>query len=75
MLEPVKPLTTFTPKRVGGLGGLDQFLGGALAHAFGIAVAVDVVGQDRLVALVDVVAHGLADEVGARWRGIAGRAS
>ena len=36
MLEPVKPLTTFTPKRCGGLRGLDQFLGGALAHASGL---------------------------------------
>jgi hypothetical protein len=48
---------------LGRVGGLDQFLGGALAHALGIAIAVDG-GQDLGVAGVDVVAHGLADEVG-----------
>ena len=35
----------------------------APAHALRIAVAPDVGRQDRLVALVDPVAHGLADEV------------
>jgi len=48
----------------GGLGGFDQFFGGALAHPFGISVAVDVIGQDGLMARVNVVADGLSDEVG-----------
>ncbi len=61
----MKPLTTLDAETLRGLRGLLHFLRGALAHAFGIAVAVDVVGQDLLVARVDVVAHGLADEVGA----------
>ena len=37
--------------------------GRALAHAFWAAVAEDARGQDGLVAAVDGVAHGLADEV------------
>ena len=35
-----------------------------LADAFRIAVAPDVGGQDALVAFVNVIAGGLADEVG-----------
>ena len=47
----------------GGLGGEGEFLRGALAHALGIAVAPDVGRENGLVALVDAVADGLADEV------------
>src|ERR1700674_5853510 len=36
---------------------------GSLAHAFGVAVSPDLRRQDRLVALVDSVAHRLPDEV------------
>ena len=46
-----------------GLRGERQLPGGPLAHPLGIAVAPDVGRQDRLVPSVDVVAHGLADEV------------
>ena len=64
MLEPVKPLTTSTPNAPGGASPVRaSSLGGPLAHALGIAVAPDVRRQDRLVPLVDVVAHRLADEV------------
>ena len=47
-----------------GMCGLDEFLGGTLADAFGVAVAIDRRRQDLRVAGVDVVADGLADEVG-----------
>ncbi len=48
----------------GGAGGHLHLLRGALAHALGVAVAPDPVGQDAAVALVDrVVAHRLALEV------------
>ena len=47
----------------GGLGGQGHLGARALADAFRIAVAPDVGGQDALVAFVDVVAGGLADEV------------
>ena len=44
-------------------GRLDHFGSRALAHAFGIAIAPDVVLHHRLVAGVDIVAHALPDEV------------
>ena len=47
----------------GGARRVLHALGGARAHAFGIAVAVHLRRQDRAVALVDPVADGLADEV------------
>jgi hypothetical protein len=84
MEEPVKPLTTAgksslaavaglgVEEGAGGFGGGDQFLGGALAHALGLAVAPDIGGQDGLVPLVDQIAHGLADEVARD--GVAGEA-
>ena len=46
-------------------GGVLQFLGRPGVHAGRLAVAPDVVGQDRLVPLVDDVQHRLADQVGA----------
>src|SRR5262245_19661599 len=46
-----------------GLAGLDHLLRRALLHALGLAVAPDLGREDGLVALVDAVAHGLADEV------------
>ena len=49
---------------LGGVGGLFEFFGGALADAFRVAVAVDVVGEDGLVTGVDVIADCLTDEVG-----------
>ena len=47
----------------GGLGGQGHLGARALTDAFRITVTPDVGGQDALVALVDVVAGGLADEV------------
>ena len=47
----------------GGAGGVLHLLGGALAHAFGVAVAPDLGREHGLVAGVDRVADGLADEV------------
>jgi len=41
----------------------DQPLGGPLSHAFRVAVAPDRGRQDRLMARLDVVADGLADQV------------
>jgi hypothetical protein len=46
-----------------GAGGVDHLLGGALTDAFGLTIAPDVRRQDQLVALVDQVADGLADQV------------
>ena len=43
---------------------LDQFFRRTLAHAFRIAVAIDVARQNLRMTRVDVVAHGLADEMG-----------
>jgi hypothetical protein len=59
-------------EEAGGLGGGDHLLGGPLAHALGLAVAPHVGREDRLVAGVDVVADGLADEVARN--GVAGQA-
>jgi hypothetical protein len=59
-------------ERARGLGRGDHLLGGPLAHALGVAVAPDVGRQDGLVALVDVVADRLADEVAGD--GVAGQA-
>ncbi len=42
-----------------GLGSIDYLQGGTLADAFGFAVAPDVRGQDCLVTLINIVAHGL----------------
>ena len=84
MEEPVKPLTTAGESspllRAGlgieklprGAGGGLHFFGGALADAFGFAVAPDIGGQNRLVPFVNQIAHGLADEV--RGNGMAGQA-
>lgn len=47
-----------------GMSGLDELLGSTLTNSFGIAITVDVTGKDLLVARVDVVTHGLTDEVG-----------
>ncbi len=72
MLLPVKPFTTAgklilsgeaSRKQPGGLGRFNHALGGTLANAFGIAVAPDFRREDRLVPLIDEIAHGLADEV------------
>src|SRR5690606_22476578 len=46
-----------------GRGGAGEFAGGAFARALGVAVAPDGGREDGLVAFVDEVAHGLADEV------------
>ena len=46
-----------------GARGVLHLLRGALAHAFGLAVAPHVRWDDRLVALVDHVAHRLPDEM------------
>ncbi|MEY2640910.1 MAG: hypothetical protein RL150_303 [Candidatus Parcubacteria bacterium] len=48
---------------LGGHGSALKLLSGALAHTFGIAVAPDVVRENLLVAIIDVVADGLSDEV------------
>ncbi len=61
--EPVKPLTCVTPSCGRGARGVLHPLGGALPHAFRVAVAADLGRQDRAVALVDPVADRLADEV------------
>ena len=50
-------------ERRGGARGVLHPLGGARAHALGIAVAPHLGRQDALVARVDRVAHRLADEV------------
>ena len=55
-----------------GAGGGFHFFGGALADAFGFAIAPDVGGQDRLVPFVNQIADGLADQV--RGNGVAGKA-
>src|SRR5690606_28155053 len=47
----------------GGAAGEDHLLSGALPHAFWLAIAPHVLGQDRLVAFVDRVTYGLANEV------------
>ena len=47
----------------GGAGGVLELVGGAPADALGVAVAPDVGRHDALVAGVDRVADGLADEV------------
>lgn len=47
----------------GGLGGADHLRGGALADAFGVAIAPDFGADEGLVAVVDRVADALADEV------------
>ena len=46
-----------------GAGGGFHFFGGALADAFGLAVAPDIGGQNGPVPFVNQIAHGLADEV------------
>ncbi len=51
----------------------DHFLGGALAHAFGIAVAPDVIGQDALMTRLDAIAHRLTDAMVAQRRPAANR--
>jgi hypothetical protein len=50
-------------ERRGGARGVLHALGGAGAHALGVAVAPDVGRQDALVARVDRVADGLTDQV------------
>jgi len=50
-------------ERAGRLAGPDHLLRGPAPNALGIAIAPDFGRQDRPVALVDEVAHGLADEM------------
>ena len=47
----------------GGAGGVLHFLGSPLIHLGGVAIAPDVVGQNGLVADVDIVADRLAHQV------------
>ena len=57
-----------------GAGRVLDLLGGALAHAFRLAVAPDARGQDALVPLVNrVIAHALADQMGADGEAPSGR--
>ena len=63
MLEPVKPLTTLDAQLLRGPGRVLQLVGRPLVDAGRVAVAPDVRRQDGLVPLVDVVQHGLADQV------------
>ena len=65
MLEPVKPLTTPTPSFCAARAVFLHFFGGPGVDAGRIAVAPDVRRQDGLVPRVDLVQHGLADQVGA----------
>ena len=58
-------------KFAGGTGCGHHLLSGTLADALGLAVAPDIGGKNRLVAFVDQVAHGLADQV--RGNGMAGK--
>src|SRR5687768_5808863 len=51
-------------KALGGLRCLDHLFSGALANPFSVAVAIDVVWEDLLVALIDEVAHALTHEMG-----------
>ncbi len=65
MLLPVNPLTTSTPNFCAARA---VFFISSIARSLtpaGVAVAPNVVGQDRLVALVDVVQHRLADQMSA----------
>ena len=48
----------------GGCGRGHEFGGRPLAHAFGIAISPNVVGENGLMAVVDVVTDGLAYQVG-----------
>ena len=53
-------------KQLGGSGRVLHFLGAALAHTFGIAIAPQARRQDALVAVVNrVIAHALAHQVSA----------
>src|SRR4029079_13650535 len=52
-------------KAFSGASGFFQLLGGPLIDGVGLAVAPDVRREDGLMALVDLVAHGLADKMGA----------
>src|SRR6266516_2821024 len=60
-----EPVHLRDPKPSGGARRVLHPLRGALPHALRVAVAPDLGRQDRLVARVDRVADGLADEVGA----------
>src|SRR5450755_3482690 len=46
-----------------GAGGGFHFFGGALADAFGFAVAPDISGQNCFVSFVNQIAYGLANEM------------
>ena len=59
-------------KNPGGAGGGGHFDGGALAHAFRLAIAPDVGWQNSLVPFVDQIADRLADEMAGN--GVAGEA-
>ena len=59
--EPIHHTHT---KALGGVRGLDQFCRRPLTHALGIAIAINVVGQNLRMTGVDVVADRLADQVG-----------
>ena len=61
--EPVKPVTTSTPSCAAARAVSFIALGGAPPHPLGIAVAPDLRREHALVALVDRIAHALADEV------------
>ena len=61
--EPVNPLTTPTPKRFAACAVFFNSSAARWRTPSGFAIAVDVVGQDLLVAPVNQIAHRLADEV------------
>ena len=65
MLEPVNPLTMLDAQFLGGPDGVLQLLGGPGVHFGRVPVAPNVGRQDGLVPGVDVVQHGLADQVAA----------
>ncbi len=63
MLEPVKPLTTCRPSFLAARAVFFSSSAALALHAGRIAVAPDVLRQDRLMAQVDRIQNGLADQV------------
>ena len=63
MLDPVNPFTWVTPNAAAARAVSATRCGRALPDALGVPVAPDLRREDRLVAPVDRVADGLADEV------------
>jgi hypothetical protein len=63
MLEPGEAVDGGHAEAAGRAGGGDHLVGGAAAHALGVAVAPHARGEDALVAAVHGVAHRLAHEV------------